>query len=189
MAGPPSSAFGQVSVVYGGAALPSGAVTTHGFTAFSGVVAEIPDLLNDLGVAARAFITNDATVTEVRYKVGPSATGPTYVQGIGAAGRNAGPSGPPHTAALVRLNVGEVSSRFAGRFFLPCMPEGQVGANGVLSGALREAIQTAVQEFYGVALTAGMTGQVFSASSSDPRAVTSIQVQSLAATQRRRLRR
>lgn len=96
----------------------------------------------------------------------------------------------PNTAALVKLTTGLVGRGNRGRIFLPgVIPEGSIGNDGILAFSLVEDLQASLTDLAGVLDVFNATFQILHSTSSDPTQVTAYQVQDVAATQRRRLRR
>lgn len=189
MAGPPTSSFAQISLLFSdlNATYP-GAVTIGVLNpGYNDTLRNELDLLLDDAVPS--LFGAAVTVTEALYKVGPSASGPTFVIGGPYAGGISGAPSSPQVAVLVRKDVLAVSGRFAGRFFLPAPPEGSVADQGLLTTATLNAYTSAANDFYNALDAVGCQPYVFAADSSDPRPVSAFSVQGRVATQRRRLRR
>lgn len=97
--------------------------------------------------------------------------------------------GPPSNAALITLSTGLVGRANRGRVYLPfVLPEPQLGGDGVLDPDLRSDISEAFGLLVGALDLDGAPLVILHSGSSDPTPVTSWTVQSLSATQRRRLR-
>jgi len=189
MAGPPTAAFSQITLRYGGSALPFGAVTTHGFTTPTGDLNDILDGIANFADEMRQALTNDVEIEDALWKVGPVATGQTIILPLGLTGGQGAPAAPPNVATLVRLSALDISGRFAGRFYLPGVNEAGVSANGLLSGGQLDLVQASVLAAYAAIGLVGAEPRVFSSVSSDPRIVESIQTQQRVGSQRKRNRR
>jgi hypothetical protein len=106
-------------------------------------------------------------------------------------GLTAGSALPPNCAYLVRKLTDLGGRRARGRMFIPGVPEGTVGANGVLTGAGLTAVNTAV-----LALLTNLEGNAaveglvlfHDTAPFTPTPITSLEAQSKIATQRRRMR-
>lgn len=189
MAGPPTSAFSQVTLRWTGSALPYGAVTTHGFTVPTAGAGELTDALSDFASRMRECVAQAVTLEDLILKRGPVATGPSVLLSVGLTGTQVAEPLPPQVASLVRLTVADVSSRFAGRFYLPPSTENATDGGGLINGGTYEAMQTSITEAYAALAEVGMAPRIFSADSSDPRIVESVLLQRRFGSQRRRNRR
>lgn len=193
MAGPPTLADGQVTVVFGGSAVPTGAVCTIGL---QNTLGEFPsNALNTIAPLIEAFhgkaAVNTCSISRFELKIGPEATGPTYTQASVKAGEGVSQGVAPNTATLIRKELFGLSGRFAGRMYWPATPEDQVGVDGLVGGAYLSIVQTAADTLLSSLTTAGYEPAVFSSSVLIPpvQMVERFSVQSRVATQRRRLRR
>lgn len=189
MAGPPTAAFAELSWHFAGDAYPSGAVSTLG-------VEGTMDPPEGWEGAMLAFfdelapnMTSSTLLTEVRAKVGPVATGPTYSWGQSLPGEASAETSPPNTCYLFRKGVAGVSNRLSGRMFWPGCSDQSVQNGGLLATGTVTALQSNLSAAFNALLSAGLTPVVFSTLSSDPRTITSITPAPRVATQRRRLRR
>jgi len=183
--------FAQVTFVFSGTALPHGAncvIGVENTTSLSAAV--VADR------ARQAFITSDLaseisntiSVTSVKAKLGPDATGPIAEVAASIAGLHTGLAAPPNCTALLRKNTASGGRMNRGRMYLPGLPEGQVDAAGTLDTTFRTNYQADA-----TALLTALTAQSISmfllhATIDPPTLVTSLIVESQAATQRRRLR-
>jgi hypothetical protein len=123
------------------------------------------------------------------------AAGAIFTASYSAAGGVADSPCPPNTCALVRKLSILPGRRNKGRLYLPGIREDQVDGAGNLNSSLRTALQTAMDSFHSAveAIGSGGLGQMVilhdsSLGTAPPTTVTGLQVQSLAATQRRRMR-
>lgn len=190
MAGPPTSADGQLTFVYTGGGLPYGAAWTLGVQApgFPGD-GLWEDLYGWWTDELKPRTPNDYVLREIRMKRGPVASGPTSILEVNEAGTTGGPGGNPNTALLVKKAVPTVTGRYWGRMYVPCLTDGLLDSTGSMSEANRGSFQEAFDELYTVLTTVGWEPQVYPEAVSDPRVVTGFNVQGRAATQRRRMRR
>lgn len=189
MAGPPTAAFSQLIVRYGGTGLPHGAVTTHGITTPVGDIGDVLLAIEGAATEFAACMASSVTILDVLWKVGPEATGPSTVVPVGIIGSSADPQCPPQVAYLIRLPVVGLSGRFAGRFYLPGCIEPEINHAGLMNPGLFTAVQNAALDFYADLATVGSEPVVFSTVSSDPRTVDAVQAQLQVGTVRRRNRR
>lgn len=186
MAGPPTAAFTQVTAVYTGLAVPDGAMTTLGLTGYVGGPWDAGDVAAVLEDGLTSLITTDLQIVEFRFKRGPEATGPTFVQPSGAVGNISGYPNQPQVCTLVRKQVDGVSGRFGGRMYAPATPTAWTAKNGVVTPAASTV--TALNTMYADLVSVGAQPVVFSTLGSDPRQVTGFAIQGKVATQRRRIR-
>lgn len=182
--------YGRLAWVMSGEALPFGAVTTCGLDVRI-VEDPFPDVMTAIGTAAQtvfqAVCTNDARLDRVELKLGPDATGPTYVFESGVNGSGTGDSVPPNTSLLVTEVVGGVSGRLNGRMFWPAFDAGNLNLNGTVDGI--GDYEDVFDAFAATLSTLSIFRVVLTNLPEGPRAVTRYAVSSRAATQRQRLRR
>lgn len=188
MAGPPSSVFMQATCIFSGVGLPEGAVTTLGMTAEATPEGR-QEIADFLGTFHEDNFGINSTLDTVEFKVGPEATGPTFIVPVGATGLVTGEGAGPEVACLIHKRAASVSGRLHGRMYWPGLGESQVDSAGRLTSGSLSALQTAVGDLYDN--ITGVVSQlfIFSSVSSDPRTVTSLEVDSLTGTQRERKRR
>jgi hypothetical protein len=180
----------------------------------TGIGAPIPDIVRDFANNWQDHITpvqaNAVTIDEFRYLSIDSASGSTGSiapdPNKPVAGTSTDPAAPPNVTYLIRKHTDSGRGKRAGRCYLPGVTEGHVAPDGTISNAARTAIATAFQNFLdGVSDEGGGAGltdrwpcvihrpaaarvsgqQVVSGSISR---ITSITVDGIAASQRRRLR-
>lgn len=143
-----------------------------------------------------ADLSNEYTFEGVSVTLGPvPGTGPTAEFRDPVPGTSSQTRPPSNLAVLVRKVTALGGRRNRGRMFLPAgfIAEGNVDARGFLDPALVSALQGDVDAFL-TALDPSTLGAVtpvilHSEEPSAPTPVTALRVQSLAATQRRRMRR
>lgn len=109
---------------------------------------------------------------------------------VGTNGSLTDAPAPPGCAALVRLGSGLVGRKNRGRIYLPGMLlDDDIDSDGsILSGTVL-SIQGVVDDLMAAIASASATPVVLHSDVGTPTLVTSAQVQSVSATQRRRLRR
>jgi hypothetical protein len=188
MAGPPSVAFGQLTLLFGGSLLPEGAAVTLGhlwpsdLDFFNGLAAELEPVHE--GTAAQG-----CTLEAMLIKQGPSATGPSQVIPLGIDGDQGPPAANPGTATIIEKVVPGVSGRLFGRLYYPCTPRLGVVAGGTLDSDFITQLQSVWADFYQYMNSFDADPQVFPTTSSDPRTVTALRPDGRIGTQRRRNRR
>lgn len=189
MAGPPTASFSQLICRWTGPQVPFGAVTTHGFTT---PVGDINDVLDAIILFAEEIVvglSNQVTLSEIDWKVGPVATGQTVTVTTNKQGGQTTPAATPQVAYLVNLVPTGISGRFGGRFYLPGVGEGAVDQTGALDPSAYEIIQGGVLAAYAAMDVVSAEPRIFPVGSSDPRAVEAVLLSGRVATQRRRVRR
>lgn len=182
--------YAHIQHFFSGANLPQGAAITYGVGGFGeNDPATLAALLHDaLGDTWAGNWSTGITLSETRAKFGPNASGPFGSHVEARAGTNVSSALPPNVALLIekRTNAGGRDGR--GRLYMPGIVEPNVDAAGfIVPGAITTyqtaatAWRTRINE-----VTTGMF--VFHRSASDPTPVTALQIDPVAATQRRRLR-
>lgn len=190
MSGPANSLQCQMTAIFGGPGVPTGAACTFGLLA-SEAEGHREELRSAVALLHQAIGNTNVSLDLVRFKYGPSSTGPTYELPGGGGGGSTEALAPPNVSYLIRKSVVGVSGRFSGRFYWPGVGEAYVGGDGLLTGAWLETMGTALAAFYDDVETALGVGTqvVLDGVSSDPHKVVSYDAQVKVATQRRRLRR
>lgn len=193
MAGPPTAEHGQITIVFGGPALPTAGVCTmgvqtEGITLSAGVLLPLTDIFEDFhGEMSTAAVV----MTRIELKRGPSETGPSWARGINIPGHAPGECIPPNTAVLVRKELADISGRFAGRMYWPGYSESAVGNDGTITNASMGFISSACTKLFTDLQALNLNPVVFGGPSSigGASSVVALTPQSRVATQRRRLRR
>lgn len=191
MAGPPTASYGEVTYYFSGAGLPTYAACTLGLNDPAGgfTDASWQSDFTDATVDLVQLTTPTTQVLQgVSIKVGPVATGPTYNISIGEQGTLTGTLAGPQTAFLIRKQIDDVSTRLSGRLFWPGVTTGNIDSDGSVPSTALAALQSAFDDYYDALVLLTSAPCVFN-ESSDPRDVSSFQVQPQIATQRRRNRR
>lgn len=128
--------------------------------------------------------------TTARYRTDPFTVeiGEYNVPLQGTAGTNT--TMPPNVAILAQKRTGLVGRKFRGRFYVPPyqVQETDVDYNGVMNAANLAAQQAAFDDFLARTQVLPYDLMLFHSDGTLPTPVTSIVVQPLVATQRRRLR-
>jgi hypothetical protein len=133
-------------------------------------------------------ITTNTRLEQVTLKYGPVSTGPSFVAIGTAVGASNEPIAPPNVTYLVKkvTNMGGRANR--GRFFPPGVAEANVGNDGALSSGTVAALQPVFNNIRTDHAAADLPMVLLHSQSSDPTPITSLVLDPLAATQRRRLR-
>jgi len=130
---------------------------------------------------------------KVRAKLGPNSTGLAAESPSGVSGSVDSQPEAPNTAVLINKVTGVGGRRGRGRTYLPGAPTNQVGYDGFVTEDYRDDVQAAVVLFMSK-LEADDLGSVLLHAAGEtatpaPSNITSTSVSTLAATQRRRLRK
>lgn len=189
------SGFAQCNWQFGGLGLPTGGECTMGFDlgSYAGTPADLAEVL--FNAWATTVITVQSPDIELRstlVKYGPDATGPSAIYTDTAVGGNSGQSSPPQSTLLAQ-KVTEMGGRAGrGRLFIPGVVDAGILAGGSLNPDTVTVFQTELNDLYAL-LTAGDFTPVLLHSVGSPittpTPITSLQVQSQSASQRRRNRR
>lgn len=184
--------FAQVNLKFTGDSIPTGAQVTFGVAADvitdpELIAEEVVSLLGSTG--ALAPLSQTLNLSTVLVKVGPDETGPSAEIPTEIGGGTAGNVTPPNTSILVRKNTSLGGRHGQGRMFLPGVIETVVGDGGVLDTTFRNGLQSDWNDFLAALLLSEITMCLLHSDETAPTVVTSLAVQAVAATQRRRLRR
>jgi len=187
--------YAQATFLFTGDPLPTGAATTLGLE-LTGTPDPF-DLANDvldawIAGGMSGFYTSSITLTAIRVKYGPVDLGPFVEILAGVGGVLTGDSMPANTASLVRKVTAAGGRPNRGRMFIPGVSEGSVSGNNRWIGAQQVARQGNLDDFFDALVSADAFPVVFhdeSSPVSTPTTITSLQLDSLLATQRRRMRR
>ena len=195
----PSDTF-LIALEFAGDGLPRGATTTF---ALRDLTPPAPDVVAQ-AVADRLvehFTVNvwsdDAAITVVHVKQGPVETGPTFDLGVDIGGDQASQASFPQGAFLIRKNVVGGGRRNRGRMFWPAVPENVVDSGGQIATGTASNFTDALNTFFSdLQSTHGLFHVLLHRHDPDqgqapvaPSDVSSVTVQTLVATQRRRVRR
>jgi hypothetical protein len=139
-------------------------------------------------------MSDDVAFLECTVKLGPNDTGPTGASSFSATGGNVGTSLAPQVSFLVKKRTASGGKANRGRMFVPGPTEADVNSGGVVTGGVVDALQGAFGDFFSDLVAADIAPVILHAISEavpDPPAptiITEFQVDSVVATQRRRLR-
>lgn len=186
--------FAQVNLKLSGVALPQGAQLTFGIS--TQVVTEIAEMANIVIGAIQETgilnpLSNALACRSVLIKKGPNRDGPAGEFPCNELGLATGDSLPPNVSMLVKKSTAAGGRMNQGRFFVPGAPEAHATSGGQLSGAFVTDMQNRWTAFHTELEEADMPMILLHSSDAggdSPRLITSLSVQSLLATQRRRLR-
>lgn len=146
-------------------------------------------MLDELG----PLLCHDCEMGEYVATVQVGDSNPTFVGGTMATGGGNFESVPPSSSVLVRKVTNTYGRQGRGRMFLPWFAdETNVGESGDISGTTTNAISLAFQDIIQELDGDGITPVVFhqvGAEVEEPSYISSFQVESTLATQRRRQRR
>lgn len=204
--------FGQVTFIYGGSGVPTGAVNTFGFNNGAGDTpsAAATEFANEWGNLVMPSLVQNVDLVGTLVKLGPNNTGPSALVGISHNGEDLSAQAPPNVAYLVNKITGLGGRRGRGRVFLPGVDETVVTQGGFVDAAKVTQIQNGLDQFV-LNMAAHNLGLVVLHSPAKiwtlvngrprqiddpnapapplPSAITSLQVSAQVATQRRRVRR
>lgn len=184
--------YGQATFVYTGSAVPNGAAWTMGFSSsgFAGSVQAAADSIRDSWVEEFAPLTNINTrLDHVLVKFGPDATGPSAISTSLQLGGVNDPPSPAAVALLVRKQTALGGRQGRGRFYLPGLWDGAIDGGGLVLAGTVTAFQGACDDFLGKMAADGLDCYLLHDGALAPTAITSLSVQGVVATQRRRQRR
>lgn len=186
------SGFAQVNLQFNGAGVPTGAEMTFGVAA--DIVTNPVDIAEIVvaewaAASCQSLYTSGMNLFNVHVKTGPNATGAfgdASATGLGTAG---GDTSPPNVALLIKKLTAIGGRQGVGRMYLPCIAENRTDAGGGITATLINAANTAFSSFRAALIAEDINMVLLHNDALAPTPVTSLVVQGLAATQRRRLRR
>ena len=183
--------YGQVNLRFTGSALPNGAEITFGF---QNVAATTPDVVAGIidglwgTLTMGSLYAGDVTLSSIRVKHGPNASGPDFELPVDWDGTASGESSAPNTAALIKKHTALGGRKHAGRMFQPGIPEVEISAAGLLDGGVATSMQSDWQAFLTGMDAADVPLALLHSDATAPDLILGLTVDSLVATQRRRLR-
>lgn len=185
----------QINWRFTGDAAPTGAEVTLGVAVdtFTGSVADAAASAHSAwSLTALVIQSESITLDSTLVKFGPNATGPSAVYAVPFDGSADPQADVPNTSVLVRKVTAFGGRTGSGRMFVPGYGEGLWEPNGTMTLLNLSGIQDSFDDLW-TALTADNLVPVLlhgeDSPVTTPLPITSFQVQQLAATQRRRLRR
>lgn len=188
--------YAQANLRFTDDAAPNGSEITLGLDLGDFAAGSPSDAANAVADAwtptVHTILSNELVLSEVYVKFGPNDTGASGSTARAVAGGAAGSAVTPNTAILVHKTTTSGGRRGRGRFYVPGMPEPEVGPHGFLTGGYVNSLQNEFDDFYAALTTAGLTPVVLHApgisATPAPSEVVGFVVQGLAATQRDRMR-
>lgn len=184
--------YGEIVVAHTGGGIVGEGIWTIGFDNNAGsTAAEIAEDI-DNGLVALDYmdcLSSSVTVSEVRVKLGPDATGPLAVRSLGYAGTIGGNAAPPNVAALVHKVTPLGGRQGRGRLFVPGLSETALGNGGSFDIGVRSLLQTFMTAFGNLMTLGSLPLMLLHGDALTPTAISNLDVDSTLATQRRRLRR
>lgn len=128
------------------------------------------------------------TLARTLLKYGPSSTGPLFEFSLPTAGRNPGAASPPQVAALIRKRTSFGGRSQRGRMYWPGMIDDNVDSIGELLNGYVLGFQSDINDWRTALAGNDLPMVLLHNASSDPTPVTSLNLDTTVATQRRRLR-
>lgn len=109
-----------------------------------------------------------------------------YTTGLPIAGTSGGDALPPQDSCIVSLRTNLIGRRHRGRSYLPPMTETQVTSNGSIDSTVAQAVADQYEAFLDTLFADEFTPSVYSKVADSAQAITSIKVDRIMRTQRRR---
>jgi len=188
--------YAQANIIYAGSPVPTGAENTWGVKlddpAATPISVGTAFLAQIDASGVMASFSEDISIVSCRVKFGPNATGPAneVFQTISGEGDQA--VVPPNLSVLMRKNTSSGGRAGSGRVYLPGIEEISVDGSGFLDGGVKSGIEDKWEDIRAGMALADLPLVVLHGADSPlatPSLITSLVVDSKAATQRRRLRR
>jgi hypothetical protein len=187
--------FAQINYMLTGQGAPTGAQLVFGVdvTIFSGTVADLANNAWDNWVAEMTpELPNSISLSGVLAKMGPDATGPSFLRTGSSTGPSSGAVASPQVAYLFNKHTDLGGRSGKGRSYMPGVLEANVDASGNVGGPTVGAWNNALTAF--LALFDGDDTPLVLLHAADapitsPTIITGMTCQTRVATQRRRLRR
>lgn len=187
--------YAQANFRYSGGGLPNGAEWTLGLdisSAIGGPAGVADDLITNYSATIRTVLPAATVLTGVLVKFGPNDLGPSAEVATSVPGTGGGVQTSPAVAILIRKVTAIGGRPGRGRFYLPGVQESEVENTGLLTPAFVAGLQSEVDDFFAELVSSGMPPVLLHSETSPvavPTPITSFQVDSRVATQRRRQRR
>jgi hypothetical protein len=183
--------FGQVNLKFGGAGWPNKGEVTFGIERPSATAPEdMADIVQSWwDTYLKVRTPTSITLESILVKWGPNSTGAFAEVGYGTVGDGSVEDVPPNVAMLIQKVTGSGGRANRGRMYYP-VAEDQIAGGGALESAEVTAGNTAFNNFRSALEAADAPLVILHATGvAAPTPVLSLVVQSVTATQRRRLRR
>lgn len=185
------SGFSQVNLQFTGTAHPTGAEVTFGVDnngSLPDVVGNgVANALASSGVQSN-FITT-SIISMIHVKNGPNATGPFSDVPVNLPGGTGTAGTSPNVAALIKKSTNLGGRRGQGRCFWPGVAESQIAETGIMLASFLIALQTDLNSLLSDLVTEGFPMVLLHNDATAPDPVIGFTVQTIGATQRRRMRR
>lgn len=183
--------YAHIQHRFTGSGLPRGAAVTYGIKLNGGSwdPGDAGLLHGHFADDIMPFLTNDVTLTETLMKAGPNEDGPFTVFSDPTVGGIDATSFPPNTAILVEKRTALGGRKNRGRMYLPGVSEGLYDDAGDMGATSAGTWNTRLATWLASIESEVLQMVILHNDSSTPTVVTSLQVDQVAATQRRRLRR
>lgn len=187
--------YAQANFKFGGTGVPSGAEVTLGLSVAAGSPTPATigaDLIANWMATIATVMPSSIVLEGCLVKFGPNDLGPSAEVSGGGPGTGGGAQTSIAVAILVQKLTAIGGRPGRGRMFIPGAQESEVAPDGTLSGAFVAGLQSELNTFYADMVTNGIPPYLLHSVGSPlttPTAITSFQVQSVVATQRRRQRR
>lgn len=182
---------GQVNLQFVGDNLPTGAEVTFGVNAGSSTPQAIAAVVETvLGSAdIMSLFSDDQSIANIHVKVGPNETGAFADLPVDIPGEKTEACVSSAVSLLVKKNTAFGGREGSGRMFWPGLVEPDIGSDGTIESSALTALQTAFESFRTGMSSAGHALRLLHNSATTPYLITSLAVDPVAATQRRRQRR
>lgn len=182
--------YGHVTHFFTGSGLPNGAAVTYGvqLTGSDFIETRAASLHSAWEDSFLTLQMSSVTLAATRLKYGPAVSGQSYDHVEALPGTQSGQQAPPNTAMLVKKITGLGGRKNRGRFYIPGISDDAVSSNGTILPGSLVLWQAEATTFLADLDTRGLPMYLLHNSSSDPTEVSSLGVDGIAATQRRRLR-
>lgn len=186
--------YGQLNFFFAGEACPTGAQITLGWDNASALTAEFAATSATAAWVAHIqdALSEFCTHTGVLAKIGPSATGPSAFVSNASPGAVSGDPEVANTSILVRKVTALGGRAGRGRFFVPGAGQALFQENSRMTPGDDAVYDGLFENFYDALIALDLTPVVLHGPGSPittPTPITEFRTDSLAATQRRRLRR
>ncbi len=185
--------YAQVNLIFTGAGVPRGAQVTFGVggTLSAAALPATADLVANTWLARIApRIPSTVTLSSVRVKLGPNDTGVAIERSYAHAGLKNTEVDSPQVTILVRKVTARGGRQGRGRMFHPGVEEGSTLSGGLFLASALASLITSFENFRTDLANAAVPMVLLH---NDPLllpdTITSLDVQQLVATQRRRLRK
>ncbi len=186
----------QANILFTGIGAPTGAEVTLGFNRelWGGSAKLAAQNIREQWqtTAMRALFGAGVNVAGVMVKFGPNATGPSAEDLAPLSGTASGATASPNVTYLIRKNTGFGGRTGRGRMYLPGVVEGAVNEGGAITAAQVTSMTNALEAMRTALIAIGLVPTLLHGAASPvqvPMPITSFTPDTVAATQRRRMRR